>query len=186
MHEDARQRATEYVKDLYAAGEIDAGRLDSGVAGLLGAKTESDLAVVIRSLPSLVEFTSPEKRLTKPLEIRSTFGRLWLAGQWQLARETHVSSDLGSVRLDLTQAQFDDHVIDLHVYCGCGSITIIVPCGVGVQVTHHHGGVDSRLEPPVPGLALIRLDVTANIGRVRLRHPGPPGRISRRPALRGR
>ncbi len=32
-------------------------------------------------------------------------------------------------------------------------------------------GVDSRLEPPVPGLPLIRLDVATNIGRVHLRHP---------------
>jgi hypothetical protein len=34
--------------------------------------------------------------------------------------------------------------------------------------------------PPVPGLPLIRLDVTTNIGKVRLRHPGPPGRKNRR------
>jgi hypothetical protein len=179
MREDARQRATEYVKDLYAAGEIDAGRLDSGIADVLGAETEGELAVVVRSLPSPIVFTSPDQQLDSKLEIRSTFGRLRLAGQWQVARETHVSSDLGSVRLDLTQAHFDDHVIDLHVYCGCGSITIIVPRGVAVQVMHHHGGVDSRLEPPVPGFALIRLDVTANIGRVRLRNPGSENRRRR-------
>jgi hypothetical protein len=38
---------------------------------------------------------------------------------------------------------------------------------------------DSRLEPPLPGLPLIRLDVTTNIGRVRLRHPGPRDRQRR-------
>jgi hypothetical protein len=50
---------------------------------------------------------------------------------------------------------------------------------LAVQVIHHRGGVDSRLEPPVPGLPLIRLDVTTNIGKVRLRHPRPPGRKRR-------
>jgi hypothetical protein len=93
-----------------------------------------------------------------------------------VARQTHVSAELGSVRIDLTEAEFDDRVIDLHVYTGWGSITIIVARGVGVQVTRHRGGVDSRLEPPVPGLPLIRLDVTTNIGRVRLRHPEPGDR----------
>jgi len=83
------------------------------------------------------------------------------------------------VRIDLTEAEFDDRVIDLHVYTGCGRITIIVPRGVRVQVTHHRGGVDSRLEPPLPGLPLIRLDVTTNIGQVRLRHPGPRDRQRR-------
>ena len=53
--------------------------------------------------------------------------------------------------------------------------------GVAVQVVHHRGGVDSRLEPPVPGLPLIRLDVTTNIGKVRLRHPRPPGSKGHRP-----
>ena len=171
MRDDAQERATEFVKDLYAAGEIDADRLDSGVAGVLAARSEAEVAEVVRSLPAPVALTSPERRLAKPLEIHSLFGRLRLARKWQVAAETHISADLGSIRLDLTEAEFDDHVVDLHVYSGCGSITIIVPRGVGVQVIRHRGGVDSRLEPPVPGLPLIRLDVTANIGRVRLRHP---------------
>ena len=107
--------------------------------------------------------------------------RLRLAGKWQVARETHISADLGSIRLDLTEAEFDDHVIDLHIYHGCGSITIIVPRGVAVQLTHHRGGTDMRLEPPVPGLPLVRLDATTHIGRIHLRHPGAPrrGRRSR-------
>ena len=108
-------------------------------------------------------------------------GRLRLAGRWQIARETHVSADLGSVRLDLTEAEFDGHVIDLHVYSGWGSITIIVPRGVAVQIVHHKGGVDSRLDPPVPGLPLLRLDVTTHIGRVHLQHPGAQGRTRRWP-----
>lgn len=117
----------------------------------------------------------------RPLEINSGTGRLHLEGRWQVASQTHVSAALGSVRIDLTEAESDDHITDLHVYTGWGSITIIVPRGVGVQITHHRGGVDSRLEPPVPGLPLVRLDVTTNIGKVRLRHPGTQGRKRRRP-----
>ena len=182
MRDDAQQRATEFVKERYAAGDIDAAQLDAGVAGVLAARSDAELAEVVRSLPQPVVLTSPERRLTKPLEIHSGIGRLRLMGRWQVARETHISADLGSVRLDLTEAEFDDHVVDLHVYTGCGSITIIVPAGVDVQVIRHRGGVDSRLEPPVPGLPLIRLDVTTNIGRVHLRHPRPQDRKRRRPA----
>jgi Domain of unknown function (DUF1707) len=178
--DDAQQRATELLKELYAAGSIDAGQLDSGLAGVLAARTEAELAGVVRSLPAPVAFTSPDRRLGQPLEIHGGIGRLRLTGRWQLARETHVSADLGRVWLDLTDAEFDDQVTDLHVYSGGGSITIIVPRGVGVQVTRHRGGVDRRLEPPVPGLPLIRLDVTTNIGRVHLRHPGGPRGARRR------
>ena len=177
--DDAQRRATGFLKELYAAGSIDAGQLDTGVAGVLAATTEAELAGVVRSLPAPVMFTSPDRRLDKPLEIQGGIGRLRLTGRWQLASETHVSADLGSVWLDLTEAEFDGPVTDLHVYSGGGSITIIVPRGVAVQITRHKGGVDRRLEPPVPGLPLIRLDVTANIGRVHLRHPGTPRRARR-------
>jgi hypothetical protein len=186
MREDDRQRATEFVKELYVAGEIDADRLDTSVSGVLAARSEAELAEVIRSLPAPVALTSRERRLAEPLEIHSGMGRLRLAGKWQVARETHVSADLGSIRLDLTEAEFDDHVVDLHVYTGWGSVTIIVPPGVGVQVIRHRGGVDARLDPPVPGLPLVRLDVTTNIGRVHLRHPGTQDRARRWPGGRNR
>jgi hypothetical protein len=186
MRKDAKQRATEFVKELYAAGEIDAERLDAGVAGVLAARSEAEVAKVVRSFPAPVALTSQERRLERPLEIHSGLGRLRLAGQWQLARETHISADLGSIMLDLTEAEFDDHVIDLHIYTGWGSITIIVPPGMGVQVIRHRGGVDSRLDPPVPGLPLVRLDVTTNIGRVHLRHPRTQDHTRRWPGGRRR
>ena len=177
--DDAQRRATEFVKELYAAGDIDAAQLDAGVAGVLAARTEAELAGVVRSLPAPVALTSPDRRLAKPLEIHGGMGRLRLTGRWQVARETHVSADLGSVLIDLTEAEFDDHVVHLHVYTGCGGITIIVPRGVAVQVTHHRGGTDMRLDPPVPGLPLVRLDATTNIGRIHLCHPGAPRRARR-------
>ena len=176
---DAQRRATEFVKDLYAAGDIDAAQLDTSVAGVLAARTEAELAGVMRSLPVPVALTSPDRRLTRPPEIKGGMGRMRLTGRWQIARETHVSADLGSVLIDLTEAEFDDRVVDLHVYTGWGSITIIVPRGVAVQLTHHKGGTDMRLEPPVPGLPLVRLDATTHIGRIHLRHPGAPRRVRR-------
>ncbi len=160
-------------------GDIDASRFDTGITGLLAARTEAELAEVVRSLPPSVALTSPDRRLAKPLEIHSGMARLRLGGRWQVAQETHVSADLGSVTLDLTAAEFDDRVVDLHVYTGCGNITIIVPRGVDAQLIRHRGGVDLRLDPPVPGLLLIRLDLTTNIGRVHLRHPGSPERRGR-------
>jgi hypothetical protein len=169
--EDAQHRATEFVKELYAAGDIDATRLDASVTEILRATTEAELADVVRSLPPPITLTSVDRRLTEPLEIHSGTGRLRLAGRWQVGKQTHVSADLGSVTIDLSEAEFDDNVIDLHVYTGWGSITVIVPRGVAVQIIRHRGGLNSRLEPPVPGLPLIRLDLTTNIGRIRLRHP---------------
>jgi hypothetical protein len=63
-----------------AAGDIDGGQFDTSVAGVLGARTEPELARVVRSLPAPVALTSPDRRLTKPLEILGGIGRLHLAG----------------------------------------------------------------------------------------------------------
>ena len=179
MRAEDKQRATEFVKDLYATGGIDEMHFEVGIARVLGATTDAELVEVVRSLPPPVTYTPAGRRLTRPLEIHSGLGRLRLAGRWQLAAETHVSADLGSVRLDLTEADYDADVIDLHVYSGCGTITIIVPRGVDLQIIRHRGGVSSQLEPPVPGFPLVRLDVTTNIGRVRLRHPEARDRARR-------
>jgi hypothetical protein len=47
VREDTRQRATEFVRELYAAGAIDAGRLDTIVDEVLAARSETELAGVI-------------------------------------------------------------------------------------------------------------------------------------------
>jgi Domain of unknown function (DUF1707) len=59
MRDDAQERATEFIKELYAAGDIDAGRFDTSVAGLLAAETDAELAEIVRSLPQPVTLTSP-------------------------------------------------------------------------------------------------------------------------------
>jgi hypothetical protein len=76
--DDAQQRAAEFLKELYAAGDIDAPGFDAGLTGLLAAKSEAELAEVVRSLPPPVALTSPDRRLAKPLEVNSGIGQLRL------------------------------------------------------------------------------------------------------------
>ena len=64
MREDTRQRATEFIKELYAAGAIDADRLDSSVDEVLAARSEIELAGVIQSLPTPVTLTNGRPRKT--------------------------------------------------------------------------------------------------------------------------
>src|SRR5215469_5749128 len=109
MRQDDKQRATEFVKQLYVSGGIDEVHFEVGIARVLGATTDAELVEVVRSLPAPVTFTTA-RRLSGPLEIHSGMRRLRLDGRWQLAAHTHISADLGSVRLDLTDAEFDDQV----------------------------------------------------------------------------
>ncbi len=101
-------------------------------------------------------------------------------GRWQLARETSISVELGSVTVDLTDAELDDRVVDLKVDTGWGAIRIIVPPGLGIEVVRHRGRVISRIGPPTPGLPLVRLTALTNIGRTHL-IPAGSERRRRRP-----
>jgi hypothetical protein len=60
-----------------------------------------------------------------------------------------------------------------------GDITIIGPSGAGAQLIKHKGGTGMRLDRPVSGVLLVRLDATTHIGRIHLRHPGAPPRRPR-------
>jgi hypothetical protein len=93
--------------------------------------------VVVRALQGrgCVHQPGPSAGWLSPSRSRGGIGRLRLAGRSQTAKGTHVSAELGGVRLDFTEAEFDD-VIDLHAYSGWGSVTIIVPRGVAVRITH--------------------------------------------------
>jgi hypothetical protein len=138
---------------------------------VLAARTETEWDGVLRSLPSPVTLSSADRRLDQPLKIRGGTGRLRLDRPWQLARNTSVRAELGSVMIDLIQAQFDERTIDLSVYTGWGTITIVVPPGVGIQLLRSHGTVSSRIPAPLPGFPVVRLSAQTNIGRIRLRTP---------------
>src|ERR1019366_10726619 len=93
-------------------------------------------------------------------------------------------------RLDLTAASWDAHQINLRLETW-GSIEVLVPEGVTVQISGGSGSVQLEpLSPPVPGGPLLRISTSGPTGVIRIRHPrerngGPfPRRRRRRPGCR--
>jgi len=139
----------------------------------------SQLAQIISVLPSPVAMTPAERRRAEPLKLGGGTGRVRIHGTWQIARQTSIRAELGSVTVDLSHAELDDRIVDLSVYTGWGAITIIVPAGLGVEVVRSRGRVISMIEPPIPGLPLVRLKAITNIGRIRLIRAGSERRWRR-------
>ena len=179
LSEETRSRAVEALHALVVADRIDSAEFERAVADLLQARTEAELAELLRSLPSASAMTPAERRRDGPLKLGGGFGRLRIEGRWQVARQTSISVELGSVTIDLTDAELDDRVVDLKVYTGWGAIRIIVPPGLGIELVRHRGRVISRIGPPTPGLPLVRLTAITNIGRIHL-IPAGSGRRRRR------
>jgi len=185
ISEDLQQRGIDFLQGLLASGAVDLDRFQVALDALLGARTEADVASVVRSLPPPVAFTPPARRRQEPLEISTSMGEVRLEGRWQVSRLTKIDTRMGSVTIDLSQAEFDDWDVEIVVHTHMGEIIVIVPRGIEVRPVGKSGPVNSTLEPPIPGFPVVRLSATCDMGTIRVMHPAEK-RQRRRRWRRGR
>jgi hypothetical protein len=171
MSEDVRQRGIDMLQGLLASGRVDLDRFHQALDGLLGASTEADFALVVRSLPPPVEFTPPARRREEPLEIFTSMGEIRLEGRWQVSRLTKIRTDMGAVTINLSEAEFDDWDVEIFVHTAMGAITVIAPRGFDVRQVGRNGAVATSVEPPIPGFPVVRLSATSDMGAIRVVHP---------------
>jgi Cell wall-active antibiotics response 4TMS YvqF/Domain of unknown function (DUF1707) len=186
ISEDARQRGIDFLQGLLASGKVDLDRFHEALDALFGARTQADLASVVRSLPLPVEFTALARRRGEPLEISTSMGEVRLEGRWQVSRVTKIDTGMGAVTIDLSQAEFDDWDVEIVVHTHMGEITVIVPRGIEVRPAGRSGPVNAALEPPIPGFPVVRLSATCDMGTIRMMHPAETKqrrrRLRRRPS----
>ncbi len=186
ISEDVQQRGIDFLQGLLASGKVDLDRFQRALDALLRAHTQAGFVAVVRSLPPPVEFTPPARRRQEPLEISTSMGEVRLEGRWQVGRLTKIDTGMGSVTIDLSQAEFDDWDVEIVVHTHMGAITVVVPRGLEVRPVGRTGPVSTAaLEPPVPGFPVVRLSATCDMGTIRVMHPAEE-RPRRRRWLRGR
>ena len=149
---------------------MDLETFQHAVDGLLAARSEEELASVVRSLPPPVAFTSPGRRRHEPLQITTPMSEVRLEGRWQVGRHTTVETGMGSVTIDLTEAEFDDWEVEIGVRTTMGSIIVIVPEGFDVRPVGRSGAVESWLGPVIPGFPVVLLRAVSDMGSIRIGH----------------
>jgi hypothetical protein len=171
VDERDRSAAIRRLNDLFTCGnlslELHSGRSDEVIA----ATTLAQLEAAMFSLPPVVRLTPASRRLAGKLVLNVPDGNLQLGSGWQLASNTTIRTGVGSARLDLTSASWDAPEIDLRLETW-GSIEVVVPQGVAVQVTGGMGRIQlEALAAPVPGGPLLRISSSGPAGVIRIRHP---------------
>jgi hypothetical protein len=78
---------------------------------------------------------------------------------------------MGSVMIDLTEAEFDDWEVEIIVQVHMGEITVVAPRGLDVRQVRTSGAVSSTLEQPIPGFPVVRFSASCDMGTIRLMHP---------------
>ncbi|MGA2929359.1 MAG: LiaF domain-containing protein [Solirubrobacteraceae bacterium] len=180
ISEELRQREIEVLQGLLVSDKVDHDTFQRALDELLGARTDAEFASVVRSLPPPVQFTRASRRRQEPLEISTSMGEVRLEGRWQVGRLTKIRTNMGTVAIDLTDAEFDDWDVEIIVHVHMGQITVIVPRGLDVRLVRTSGAVSNALEQPVPGFPVVRLSATCDMGTIGLMHSKEKAKRRRR------
>ncbi len=171
VDEGARVAAISRLHDLITGGGLSLERFSAILEQVFAAASHAELEAAMLALPSLVRLTPASQRLARPLVLHVPDSALQLGSGWQLAADTAICTGFGVALLDLTAAIWDLDQINLRLQTW-GSIEVLVPKGVAVQVLGGSGSVElESLSPRVPGGPVLRISTSGPTGVIRIRHP---------------
>ena len=166
IREDDRDMAVQRLQEAYAEGHFSHEELDERLHQVLTAKTHSDLAPALSSLP--------EKNAGTTSTIAVAGGRIQRRGVWRVPRTLKVESAFGRVHLDLSRAVIEHPVVDIELQLGTGRAKITVPRDAIVDIEDLRTGWKDTLykarRSPHPGGPKIRISGTMGFGRLKIRH----------------
>jgi ribosome-binding ATPase YchF (GTP1/OBG family) len=166
ISEDDRESAVHRLQEAYVQGHISHEEMNEHLHQVLTAKTSSELASALASLPA----ESPGTTST----IAAVSGRIQRRGAWRIPRTLKVESAFGRVHLDLSRAIIEHPVVDIELQLGTGRAKITVPRDAIVDFDD----VRSGWKAPVyktprrsgPGGPRIRISGAMGFGRLKIRH----------------
>ncbi|MEU4546800.1 DUF1707 SHOCT-like domain-containing protein [Nonomuraea dietziae] len=166
ISEDDRETAVQRLQGAYTEGHISHEEMVERLHQALTAKTHSELATALASLP--------EQNAGTTSTIAAVSGRIQRRGAWRVPRILRVESALGRVHLDLSRAVIEHPVVDIELRLGTGRASITVPRDAIVDVEGLRTGwkdplykTRRRSRPRGPR---IRISGTMGLGRLKIRH----------------
>lgn len=186
-----RHKVAELLRQAAGEGRIDLDELDERLEATYQAKTYGDLVPITADLPAAGGAAPtpvptrtgptagvPAVRYSSAIAIMSETKR---AGVWLVEAEQTAVAVMGSVVLDLREAQFESHEVLVTANAVLGEVKVIVDAGTtvileGVGVM----GEFSEQRPKVPfdaeqGGPVVRMRGFAMLGSVHVVRKGPPG-----------
>jgi hypothetical protein len=125
-----RERAVQRLNRAVSEGRLTMSEFDERVAGVLRARTGSEVEPYLADLPVAPgTVAAPEHR-----ELKAAMSTLKRTGQWVVPRRLSVANKAGSVKLDLTDAVISHPVIEVALEVYAGSTTLVLPRGASVDV----------------------------------------------------
>ena len=174
-----RDAALALLRETLATDDLSLDVFSSAVSAIYAAESLADISAVVQRYAPPVRMTPAERRLKEPLVVETTSGTLRLVDSWQVPATTRVSCGSGRVHLDLTDAEFDQQIVDFDLRTQSGTIEMVVPHAADVQFVRmkgRSGSVDNRITGGglLPAPVRIRISADTSSGRIVVRRPSPP------------
>ncbi len=162
-----RDATVERLREAAGEGRLTFEELTDRVEAASTAVMRSDLAALTADLPAPGPLAPIEPARAH------TLGDIKRSGTWAVPADNSFRSWFGNVQLDLRQARITDNEIRVNAWTLFGTIDLLVPEGVEVDVRAEPRLGQLKLEagaPPVPGAPRIVLPGGTVVGTIKVRH----------------
>lgn len=164
-----RDQSIVLLRDAVTSGRLTLEEFSDRVGRAQVARTDRDLAALTADLPS----HAPALPMTAPAQHRALFSKLVRRGAWELPARSSWRSLFGTIVLDLRQARMAGAEVELDIYNLFGTVTVIAPPGVAVDVSGGGAFASQVIEPPEwlppPGAPRLRIRTTGPGGTLYVR-----------------
>jgi hypothetical protein len=133
------------------------------------ARTHGELDVLVQDLPAQ---TAPEQQPPARCWVVSLMGNVSRRGRWRVGKRTFVICSMGNATIDLSDAVIAGPEVSIHVFVSMGNATILVPPGVGVELSVlplMGNRMDLTRSDYKPGAPLVHISGLVSMGNLFVR-----------------
>ena len=130
-----RDRAVSLLRDHCVVGRLTLDEFSERTGSALAARTRGELDAVLADLPAVPQPLTEVARRRARRWIVAVMGESESKGRWRLARHTSVVALMGACHLDLSRAEIDGPDVVITALGIMGSIDIVAPEGIDVDLT---------------------------------------------------
>lgn len=165
-----RENAVLALREAVVEGRLTLEEFTDRVGEAQTARTHGELAALTSDLPTETGAALPAARVAHH---RALFSRIVRGGPWEVPDRSSFSAVFGTVELDLRQARLPGPEVELRVFNLFGTVTVIVPVGIRVEV--EGGGLlasqvmDMPAVPPIAGSPMLRIHLSGPGGTLHVR-----------------
>lgn len=174
-----RESAAQRLHAALGEGRITLVELEERLDVVYAAKTFADLEPPLADLPTsgtpAVAAASRRQPATQRVHLRTEMGTVKREGDWVVPAAIMLTTNMGSIHLDLSTARSVPDRIEVEVSLGMGSATIVLPHGATADVDGVRGswGTVKSKVPTAGASAGTHLVISGKVGMGSLTVRGP-------------